>query len=300
MRGQNLVPNPSFEDTLLCPEFLDQVYATSGWESYGNSPDYFNECSTASLNVPNASFGFQYAQDGSAFVGLIPYAKDNPNYREFVGRELAIDLEIGTEYYISFYGNCANLETYRYAVNNIGVLFSTVPYSSNNTIELQNSAHVFSHDVIADTVDWTLVDGTFTADSAYRYLIIGNFFDDAHTDTMDIGQFNQRSYYYVDNVCVREIDGDCLLSLTVGQGKNNQDVLNVFPNPIVDFVSIQTEGQPILGISIFDISGRHVVNFSGLTQNRIQLQLGDLDNGTYVMKIETSQMQLTEIITKTN
>jgi len=298
--SQNLVPNPSFEDTVFCPISLDQVPAAEGWSSFGNSPDYFNSCSTNSLNVPNASFGFQNAQSGSAFVGFIPYIKDDADYREFIGREMTETLSIGNEYHVSFYANCANLETYRYAVNNIGVLFSTVAYTSTNSVPFQNHAHVFSSSVIADTLGWTLVSGSFIADSAYRYVVLGNFFDNEHTDTLDLGQFNQRAYYYIDNLCVREIDGDCLLNTSTETDSHSENTMLIFPNPTVDIVNLQVDYDLIQEVSLFDFSGRPIINHTEVSQNRMQIDLGELDNGTYVLKIKTEQKQLTKILTKTN
>ena len=54
---QNLVPNPSFEDTLFCPIGLNDLDPIIGWSSYGNSVDCYNSCS-ATLNVPDSPFGF--------------------------------------------------------------------------------------------------------------------------------------------------------------------------------------------------------------------------------------------------
>ena len=39
--AQNLVPNPSFEDTLRCPNAVNQVDSAVGWIAYKGSPDYF-------------------------------------------------------------------------------------------------------------------------------------------------------------------------------------------------------------------------------------------------------------------
>src|SRR5690606_30479231 len=62
--GQNLVPNPSFEEYLECPfstvELQNQVI---GWYSWNESPDFFYECSNdlAGLaGVPGNVFGYQY------------------------------------------------------------------------------------------------------------------------------------------------------------------------------------------------------------------------------------------------
>ena len=72
------------------------------------------------------------------------------------------------------------------ASNKLGAKFSTVSYSYSNPIQINNFAHVYSDSVIKDTTSWTLIKGEFTADSAYQYISIGNFFDDINTDTITI------------------------------------------------------------------------------------------------------------------
>jgi len=135
LQAQNLVPNPSFEDTVFCPTNLVQVDACQYWMNFGNSPDYYNGCSPAGLRPPDMYFGFQYPHSGNAITGLITYqwqfGPDWPNYREFIGVELLYSLEIGQKYYMSFFVNCAGyLPNWQIiGANKIGIRFSTIPYN---------------------------------------------------------------------------------------------------------------------------------------------------------------------------
>ena len=68
---QNLVPNPSFEDTMHCPNGTNDPGAVSLWYNpSGASPDYYNVCSTNGGGVPWNDWGYQYAQEGHAYIGL--------------------------------------------------------------------------------------------------------------------------------------------------------------------------------------------------------------------------------------
>ncbi|MBK7964032.1 MAG: hypothetical protein IPK10_01055 [Bacteroidetes bacterium] len=67
----NLVPNPSFEDTVYCPFGTDQLDACANWLNFCNSPDYFNACSNPAFGVPNSVFGYQYAHTGNAYAGAV-------------------------------------------------------------------------------------------------------------------------------------------------------------------------------------------------------------------------------------
>ena len=40
----NLVPNPSFEDTVGCPDGPGQLYKAVGWYDCTTSPEYMNSC----------------------------------------------------------------------------------------------------------------------------------------------------------------------------------------------------------------------------------------------------------------
>ena len=67
------------------------------------------------------------------------------------------------------------------ATNKFGILFSTVPYSKNNTPAINITPQVISSQIITDTIDWINISGSFIADSTYNYIILGNFNDDITT-----------------------------------------------------------------------------------------------------------------------
>lgn len=243
--AQNLVPNPSFEVTDTCPYtigFQDgdrPLY----WNSWLESPEYFNACA-GSLNdidsvvgVPRNGFGFQYAFDGVAYVGMYTYKED---YREYVGCELINPLVVGETYQLSFYANMATCGNYwdpKWASNNIGMLFTVDPnvWDGMNAppFPFRDYAHLYSSEVIADTAGWVLVTGSFVADSAYRYLVLGNFFSDALTDTAHVAGSNSLgAYYFVDGVCVTQAGLGCEFGLRLDEHFTPD--FNLWPNPMSD------------------------------------------------------------------
>lgn len=70
---------------------------------------------------------------------------------------------------------------------------------------------------------------------------------------------------------------------------NKQDFLDdnvsIYPNPVSDIVFFQVNDN-IQNVKIYNLLGRLVLDKDNVTNN--QLDLNDLDRGTYVMKIETS------------
>lgn len=201
----NLVPNPSFEDYSDCPQFYPDLEGKcNSWTSFRGTPDYINNCSTVCGFSNN--YGYQVARTGQAYAGLASFQVTTLNGREHVGVELLSPLEIGTIYYVSFYVSCG----YTYlgeniATNMIGAKFTTYKYGDPNMVTpLPNTCQLYTDNIISDTLNWVQVTGSITADSAYKYIIIGSFFDDSHIDTIHFPYqvVPQSSYYYVDDVCV--------------------------------------------------------------------------------------------------
>ena len=127
LNGQNLVPNPSFEDTVNCPSSMSQIYNANHWNSSRFSPDYFNGCSIGDVSVPSNVFGFQYPSDGNAYCGVGIYSDGVPyfNSHEFFGTNLNTPLIVGSKYLVSFKISLANYSNY--ACNNLGVKFTVNP-----------------------------------------------------------------------------------------------------------------------------------------------------------------------------
>ncbi|HRN38457.1 MAG TPA: T9SS type A sorting domain-containing protein, partial [Flavobacteriales bacterium] len=163
-------------------------------------------------------FTWQYAHDGDAYVGMTTFEPND--FREHVGAPLLEPLVVGQTYYVSYWVNLATEGNYwwtRWASNNQGVLFTMEEHIwSGNTGSVpeftpRNYAHVNNPTIITDTANWTLVSGNFVADSAYRYMVLGNFFDDAHTDTIHFtpGQTSLAAYYLYDAICISPTPGEC-------------------------------------------------------------------------------------------
>lgn len=216
----NLVPNYSFENFSQCPNWDNQVNYSTGWENFGGTPDYFNSCNSSGVSVPENGAGFQYSSSGNAYCGFFAYpytlGGGNPNIREHIAAQLNQPLVVGTKYCASIKVSSAfKANNVNCGCNNVGIKFSTVSYQNYagnvNTPSpaVNNFAHIYSPSIISDTLNWTAIEGTFTADSAYTYIIIGNFFDINNTDTLIMDSSNYcKAYYYIDDVVVYECDCD--------------------------------------------------------------------------------------------
>jgi len=286
--GQNLVPNPSFEDTVACPFSLIQLYQAEGWTINVNSSDYFHTCASpySHVTVPEA-FGFQYPHTGNAYAGFSAKRRDwywGEN-REYLGRELSSQLIPGTRYYVSFY---VNLNYLLCGVNKIGMLF-TNNFLGDTTILpaplINNFAQVYTDSIVSDTVSWTKISGSFVADSAYRYFMIGLFFDDSHIDSLfipDSVYTECSNYYYVDDVCVSANPLTCDVLLTsIEQPIKTQ--IRIYPSPATDNLTIENIKQETT-FHLYDLLGKEVLT-TKLATGKNQIEIKNLTNGIYIYRI---------------
>lgn len=284
----NLVPNPSFETYTNCPNSSDQMNRAIGWSSFRESPDYFNTCSTISgIKPPYSTYGFQYPQDGNAYAGFTTYDNTGfgPNFREIMGAKLTNTLNIGVKYYFSFFVNLAGGYNFTLATNKIGLRFSKVSYSYTNPVPINNLAHYYCINKITDTLNWTKLQGSFVADSAYQYIMFGNFFNDVNTDTLGIGPqpANQYGFYYIDNVCVSTDSNQCYLTTEIEE-INEESTIIVFPNPSSDFISIKLSHlTKISEFKLVDRFGQIII--SKFVVNTDKIDLNNISDGLYFVQL---------------
>ena len=296
-KAQNLVPNPSFEQYDTCPVSVGEVSHCLGWSSFSETPDYFNSCadSASFVNVPFTGCGYQYAATGNAFCGMICTSTTFPNYREIIGCHLLSPLQVGTTYYITFkvnmsYGGyAANFV----ASNGMGIKFTTKQYSFNNPIPIDNNPAIFAHNILTDSINWISISGSYVADSAYQYLAIGNFFDNVHTDTIHLGSFIFRSYYFVDDICVSNNADGCLVDINDDSIDN---LFEIFPNPTHDFINIKST-KKLISIKIYNAMGNLIFDSDINTRNPDSIYKIDCRQfklGIYFIKISNNNYYSTK------
>jgi hypothetical protein len=217
-RAQNLVPNWSFEEISSCPQDLGEIEKAFGWRTFRGeySCDLYHVCGHPdSCGVPLNMTGEQLPSNGQAYAGIITFSEDDgwPWYvREWIGAQLTTPLEVGTTYYASLKVNLSlgwgtgfpALDRVRFANDHHGLLFTMSQWLQDDFDPVPGYAHVFGTEVVEDTMGWTLISGSFVADSAYQYVVVGNFFSDEETNwsLMDPNGTNNLTYSYIDDVCV--------------------------------------------------------------------------------------------------
>jgi len=246
-------------------------------------------------SVPINVFGSQMAATGDAYCGIVSYHIFN-DWNEMVGRKLSTTLVPGTKYYVSVKFSLADNSPC--AINKLGVLFTTQSYCDSLDIynicyspemPIPNFAHIYSSKIITDTVGWTTVAGSYIADSAYQFIVIGNLYDYANTnDSLLYGNTSCNGgyvYYYIDDVCISTDSLLCNpLDAIYENSLNNKG--NVFPNPATNELTVDFDLTDKGYFELYDLIGakRKNVSFdSGTLTKRIDLT--GIDSGLYFYSV---------------
>ncbi len=186
LKGQNLVPNYSFESIIQCPtgwgSFNGYVSDWRGQQGAGSSLSYYtHQCSGDSINggsVPyNYYEGFQYAHSGVSYASVMTFVNGtDPTYpkgdtmyvdkRDYLQAALTDSLHKGEKYFVTFYVNLMN--SCDYSCNDIGVYLSTSPPPFNGNGKVLSSyipqiANDPKKQELNDTLNWMKIKGNFIA-----------------------------------------------------------------------------------------------------------------------------------------
>ncbi|HRC33341.1 MAG TPA: T9SS type A sorting domain-containing protein [Bacteroidia bacterium] len=285
----NLVPNPSFEQYVSCPNNTGQVDSCVGWYSVLETPDYYNTCAPYPVNIPNNVCGYQNSFDGFGYMGLHTFTWIPVNYREIIGAALIDTIVVGNTYNISMRVSRGNWTIQAYncsASNKLGILFTTNPITKLTISDINNFASVYTDSIITDTLNWVMLSWSFVADSAYTGLYIGNFFDDNNTDTLVIaaplGQFGY-AYYYIDSINVYCTSGNC----NVGVKDITTNHISVFYNNTSNELNVIFENNSEFKVSIINTLGQICKTVSiSITQ---KFTLPKLSQGIYYAVLQSAK-----------
>lgn len=283
--AQNLVPNGSFEDLNWCPNYVDDIYALQEWTSFAGTPDVFSPCQDSTTGgVPKNSAGYQMPSSGSNYAGLIIAHADFNPWHEYLAIPLTSMLNVGVKYFVSIKISLADCSSH--ASNNLGIGFTMDSFDPNSYTFLLNDTlssylKINSSTVITDSINWTTISGSFTADSAYKYLVIGNFMGYHSTNTIALGSscLYKTAYYYVDDVCVTTDSSGCDFSTGV---KRNSPPFNIYPNPASDRIFISTSERKGAECYLISLLGDRIKT----PESEDYIDVSDVPAGVYLLEIK--------------
>jgi gliding motility-associated-like protein len=216
LMAQNLVTDPGFEAYSNCPTSADQTDRLTHWSrTTRGSSDFFHTCGSGYATAPATGFGFAHPKAGGGMAGLVTWtgAVTLPDYREYLTGTLTDPLEAGRPYRVAYHVTMG--EDYGYASNGFGAyLTDTLPTwdPSNDYPVLSDTPWSMTPQMlydgapVADTANWVLIEGEFTAAGGERLVVIGSFLNDANV-TLEhyIPWESDLAYYFIDEVIVERV-----------------------------------------------------------------------------------------------
>ncbi len=219
-KGQNLVPNSSFEIYSNCSYNL--LANSSPWclsQSNGGQSGYYNICSVNAYTIPSqyidACFtSFQVPHSGVAYIDIASYVLSSTQESSVPQVKLIDTLKSGKIYCVTYYVSVWN--NARYTIDKLGALLTPTPFpcfvaggptvaiAGNYTPQVVTTPGV----AIGDTLNWTEVSGTFTAVGNEAHLAIGDFFTHSQHYIQNTypTNCNGLAYYYIDDVSVEVVE----------------------------------------------------------------------------------------------
>lgn len=298
--AQNLVPNGSFEerDTCAGPGVGYAMYATGWMNLHTQSADYFNACNSGGVvDVPYSQFGYQYPADGDAYVGMATAFPGLDWYREMVGIELTEPLQPGVPVCLSFkmavggFGSWSGNSSFRTS-KGVGLKFFTELPTDWQSYLYPNSAALALDVVPTDTAIWYTVSGTYVPDSAYAYVVVGNFFADSLSEVtvLDSTGFGtaEPSYAFIDDVRVSFTLDYCDAEL--GVDEPSRELPLAYPQPFAELLHVKWTVDPrpfVRSYALLDAGGRAVRTGVPETRDGTQVLVFEgLRSGTYLLRLD--------------
>ena len=211
--AQNLVPNNSFDTYSSAPDYYAEMCRATGWSSAtgacvlivgSGSPDYYNTAGSGGANPPNTFWAAVDPHSGTGMAGFAPWYA-SPNFREYIRCQLSSPLVVGTTYEVSMWLTNATSSIHGYGCNNIGVYFSSTQTNQSGGSPITSVNPQCELTSIFWSTSWQQVTFYYTATSAYQYMCIGNFHNDAGTTAVLYGSGFSGCYLYVDDVVVQPV-----------------------------------------------------------------------------------------------
>ena len=277
--AQNLVLNPSFEDTISTNYTIHYPICKNWFNPNVMTTDYFSPFCQELLwgngyCTPITSLGFQQPKDSSAYIGLVLYEPTNLT-KEYAQGFLSQPLIQGAKYYVSMCINMADSSNYKTCEIEVAftdsIIYSNMPGSFNFT----DTVKFFISN--ADTVFWLLVTRTYIAKGGEEYIYIGSNTPNANLsciDTLHTGYYStQAAYYFIDNVYVS------LYPLSINEiNIPNSNVFPVPANTILNVSNLRKQSH----YTIIDCIGNIVIK-GQISKDNGTIDVSEISDGIYFL-----------------
>ena len=230
----NLIPNPSFEDSIAVPTSGAELNKCSNWYSIMFTPDYFSSHSPTTPTINNVSIpknliGYQKPKNGNYYIGITTKFKglitndSSDNVFEAVQTQLPQKLIADHVYDFSMFYSladgcgiaCNQLQAYftvnQFSFNINNSLDPNFTYPNNLSFQVEND----TSDYMMDTLNWVKIQNCFIAKGSENYVSIGNFRDGILSKFQNVNRninfdlsptdLTKFSYYFIDDLSLYDL-----------------------------------------------------------------------------------------------
>ena len=295
LNAQNLIPNPSFEDTV---HNSNGQPILKGWENNIGSPDYFSSLKRSGDNqTPKNNRGTQVPYNGQSYLGFGTFDLRLPNEREYLQIELLDTLTKGEKYEVEFYLSLADTFHLALSDRDLGIAFKKEVQPNN----FDNKVREFRPYFISDSAwngsnknGWEKFHYTYTADGGEKVLIIGCFLPDDSLTVDSVGNGGNNpfwintSYYFIDQVSVQLKDTSTSLNETVFL-----NAAELYPNPAKEYLQFRYSGKEPLQFELFSAQGRKLSIKANMNHHYYHFDTAALSPGLYFLLVSDGKQQKT-------
>lgn len=292
--GQNLVPNPSFEQYEECPwnytEYAIKKLIPFWFVPTKGTPDYFNKCGRNGSGIPQNRHGIQFPHSGNGYVGIFlrtslneNYSSESyrsDNYREYIQTKLIQPLKNDKLYCVRSFVSLA--QDSEFAVNSFGIHISKKKIKNRTHSENLNVIPQIS---VPDSLflelktNWISICGIYKALGGEKFITIGNFKTDKQTkikknELKKVARKEEKGrggYYFIDDVSVLEITDSSKCNC---KEKTKDSLLAVNQTkPPIDTIALQIGESIILKNLVFETNRSEILPGSFTELNKLTAYL---------------------------
>ena len=286
--SQNLIPNPSFEDTI-------QVNGQPGlntWKNNIGSPDYYSNHYNGSFSVRRADTngrGGQTPYDGAAIFAFGILDRRLPEFREYLQMELKQKLQKDQLYEVEFFISLADSFEWAYGYEDFGVHFSDTLYPNNLDHKVREFRPYFISDTVWDSTNkkgWEKFHLTYKAKGTEKCMTIGCFKKDSEVNAFLVfggGSFifhKVGSMYFIDMIRVEMVD--------TANGLFENNLVNasaLYPNPANKDFFLEWSYQNLPQLQLWNQKGQQLEVKAQSFHQGLKIDVMDLPKGVYLLQI---------------
>lgn len=297
---ENLVLNPSFEDTASMTYGYPFRITSDWWSPNAFDSDYFTPfceelcCGSGFHHCSGVVdfLGYQQAQDSSSYIGLVIY-ESTGDTKDYAQGFLSQPLIAGVNYCVGIWIALADSSSFISCDFQVAFTNGLVHDGQASNLLLSNYLAMDISGINSE--DWTYFEGIYTALGGEQFIYLGSNTPNESISCIQIlppTWLNNACYVLVDNISVRQ-SNLCAVGLT---GSILTNSMQIYPNPVIDYFEIKGLIDPGV-VRVYDQSGR-LLKEQSIPMDKPHFNMSDLESGVYLIEFHSLKTEYVKRIIK--